>query len=67
MSCVIIKKLLRLICASSPKVYRIFYDFSVYLLEVSELKIIMISPLDNGLAGITLSISRYLLMEEIKE
>ena len=52
------KKFLYLICAP-PKAYRIFYDFSVYLLEISESNVIIISPLGNLLAVITLSISRY--------
>ena len=64
---IIIKKLLRLIYAPSPKIYKIFYNFSVYLLEISELNIIIIFPLGNLLAAIILSISRYSLMEEIKK
>ncbi len=53
--------------APSPKIYKIFYDFSVYLLEIFELNIIIISPLGNLLAVITLPISRYSLIEEIKK
>ncbi len=64
---VIIEKFLRLIYAPSPKIYKIFYDFFVYLLEISESNIIIISPLDNLPVTIILSISRYSLMEEIKE
>ena len=63
----ITKKLLRLTYAPSPKVYRIFYDFSAYLLEISESNIIIISPFGNLLAAIVLFISRYSLIEEIKE
>ncbi len=66
-SYIIIKKFLRLICAPSPKIYRIFYDFSVYLLEISELNVIIIFPLDNFLAAIVLFISRCSLIKEIKE
>ncbi len=65
--CIIIRKLLRLIYAPSPKVCRIFYDFSVYLLEISESNVIIISPLDNFLAAIALPISRCSLIEEVKE
>ncbi len=63
----VIKKFLRLIYASSPKVYRIFCDFSVCFLEIFELNIIIIFPVGNFLAAIILSISRCLLMEEIKK
>ncbi len=63
----IIKKFLRLIYAPSSKVYKIFYDFSVYLLVISELNIIIIFPLGNLLAAIALPISRYSLIEEIKK
>ncbi len=63
----IIKKLLRLIYAPSPKIYKIFYDFSAYFLEIFESNIIIIFPLGKLLATINLSISRYSLMEEIKE
>ncbi len=65
--CAIIKKFLRLICVSSSKIYKMFCDFSVYLLEISESNIIIISSLGNLLAAIILFISRYSLMEEIKE
>ena len=64
---IIIKKFLCLIYASSSKVYRIFYDFFVYLLEIFKSNVIIISPLGNFLAAIVLSISRYSLIEEIKE
>ena len=63
----IIKKFLRLICAPSPKVCRIFCDFSVCLLEISESNVILISPLGNLLAAIALPVSRCSLTEEIKE
>ncbi len=63
----ITKKFLRLICAPSSKVYKIFYDFSVYLLEIFESNIIIISPLGNLFVAIVLLISRYSLTEEIKE
>ncbi len=66
-SYIIIKKFWRLIYASSPNIYRIFYNFSVYLLEISESNIIIIFSLDNLLAAIVLFISRYSLIEEIKK
>jgi len=65
--CIIIRKFLRLICAPSSKVCRMFYDFPVYLLEISESNVIIIFPLNNLLVAIILSISRYSLMEEVKE
>ena len=65
--CIIIKKILYLICAPSSKIYRKFYDFFVYLLEIFELNIIIIFPLGNLLAAIILSISRYSLIEKIKK
>ncbi len=65
--CAIIRKFLRLIYAPSPKVYKIFYNFSVYFLEIFESNIIIISPLGNFLVAIVLSISRYSLIEEVKE
>ncbi len=65
--CIIIEKFLRLIYAPSSKIYKIFYDFSVCLLEISESNVIIISPLGNLLVAIVLSISRYSLMEEVKE
>ncbi len=65
--CTIIKKFLRLIYALSPKVYRIFCDFSAYLLEISESNVIIIFPLNNFLVAIVLSISRYSLTEKIKK
>ena len=64
---VIIRKFLYLIYALSPKVCRIFYDFSACLLEFFKSNIIMISPLNNFLAAIILPFSRCLLIEEIKE
>jgi len=66
-SCTIIGKLLRLIYTPSPKVYKIFCNFSIYLLEISESNIIIIFPLGNLLAAIALSISRYSLIEEVKK
>ncbi len=66
--CAIIRKFLRLIYVPSSKVYRMFCDFFVcFFLEISESNIIIIFPLDNLLAAIVLSISRYSLMEEIKK
>ena len=61
------RKLLHLIYTPSSTIYRIFYDFFVYLLKISESNIIIISPLGNLLAAIILPISRYSLMEEVKE
>jgi len=66
-SYIIIKKLLRLICASSPKVCKIFYNFFVCFLEISELNVIIISPLGNFFVAIVLSISRCSLTEEVKK
>ena len=63
----IIRKLLRLTCAPSPKVYKIFCDFSVYLLEISELNVIIIFSLGNLLVAIVLSVSRCSLTEEVKK
>ncbi len=63
----IIGKFLRLICAPSLKVYRIFYDFFVYFLEISESNVIIISPLNNFLAAIVLFISKYSLTKKIKK
>jgi len=64
---IITEKFLRLIYTPSPKVCRIFYDFSACLLEFFKSNIIMISPLNNFLAAIILPFSRCLLIEEIKE
>ncbi len=64
--CVIIGKFLRLIYAPS-KVCRIFCDFSVYLLEISELNVIIIFSLGNLLVAIVLSVSRCSLTEEVKK
>ncbi len=64
---IIIKKILRLTYAPSSKIYRKFYDFFVYLLEIFESNIIIIFSLGNLLAAIALLISRYSLIEEIKE
>ncbi len=65
--CAIIKKNLYLIYAPSPKVYKIFYNFFVYFLEISESNIIIIFPLGNLFVAIILSISRYSLIEKIKK
>ncbi len=64
---IIIRKFLRLICAPSSKVCKIFCDFSVCLLEIFKSNVIIIFSLGNLLAAIVLLISRYSLMEEIKE
>ncbi len=42
--CIIIKKFLCLICAPSPKVYKMFYDFFVYFLEIFESNVFIIFP-----------------------
>ena len=65
--CIIIGKFLRLTCAPSPKIYRMFCDFSVCFLEIFESNVIIISPFDNFLVAIVLPISRCLLIEEVKE
>jgi hypothetical protein len=66
-SWIIIKKFLYLICAPFSKIWKKFYNFFVYFLEISESNIIIIFSFGNFFVTIILSVSKYLLIKKIKE